>query len=116
MPSQPSLSLGFLFVLGICWLRGFAIEELIRGLVSFLLPILSFQLPVHAGIFDATCEPSLVRVLLSFVTSSKILSWLRVTVMVFLFLFYLRTNRITQIIVLAVISVIALFDPTLCSG
>lgn len=99
-------------------LRDKSYKELIQGIGVFLLPILSsIPVVVLGGIFETPHANPLVVQIISFILSlvPSIIMVEGGFVMVILgLLFYIfRTNRIAQIIVLAVISVIAhLFDPT----
>ena len=111
MPFQPSLLQGFISAHGICWLKGFAIN-------LFLFPILSsIPIVVLAGILETPhANPIVVQIvafILSLVPSILIAEGSFMMVILGLLFYIFRTNRMAQIIVLAVISVIAyLFDPT----
>ena len=93
-------------------------KELIQGIGVFLLPILSsIPVVILAGIFETPhANPLVVQIvafILSLVPSIIMVEGGFVMVILGLLFYIFRTNRIAQIIVLAVISVIAhLFDPT----
>lgn len=93
-------------------------KELIQGLGLFLFPILSsIPIVVLAGILETPhANPIVVQIvafILSLVPSIIMVEGGFVMVILGLLFYIFRTNRMAQIIVLAVISVIAhLFDPT----
>lgn len=93
-------------------------NELIQGLGLFLFPILSsIPIVVLAGILETPhANPIVVQIvafILSLVPSIIMVEGGFVMVILGLLFYIFRTNRMAQIIVLAVISVIAhLFDPT----
>jgi len=99
-------------------LRDKSNKELIQGIGVFLLPILSsIPVVILAGIFETpNANPLFVQIvafILSLVPSIIMVEGGFVMVILGLLFYIFRTNRIAQIIVLAVISVIAhLFDPT----
>ena len=99
-------------------LRDKSYRELIQGIGVFLLPILSaIPVAVLGGIFETpNGNPFVahsVAFLLSLVPSVIMVEGGFVMVILGLLFYIFRTNRMAQIIVLAVISVIAhLFDPT----
>lgn len=99
-------------------LRDKSYRELIQGMGVFLLPILSaIPVAVLGGIFETpNGNPFVahsVAFLLSLVPSVIMVEGGFVMVILGLLFYIFRTNRMAQIIVLVVISVIAhLFDPT----
>ena len=99
-------------------LRDKSYKELIQGLGLFLFPILSsIPIVVLAGILETPhANPIVVQIvafILSLVPSILIAEGSFMMVILGLLFYIFRTNRIAQIIVLAIISVIAhLFDPT----
>ena len=95
-------------------LRDKSYRELIQGMGVFLLPILSaIPVAVLGGIFETPNGNPFVAFLLSLVPSVIMVEGGFVMVILGLLFYIFRTNRMAQIIVLAVISVIAhLFDPT----
>ena len=99
-------------------LRNKSYKELIQGLGLFLFPILSsIPIVVLAGILETPhANPIVVQIvafILSLVPSILIAEGSFMMVILGLLFYIFRTNRMAQIIVLAVISVIAyLFDPT----
>lgn len=99
-------------------LRDKSTKELIQGIGVFLLPILSsIPVVILTDIFETPhANPLLVQIvafILSLVPSIIMVEGGFVMVILGLLFYIFRTNRIAQIIVLAVISVIAhLFDPT----
>ena len=99
-------------------LRDKSYKELIQGLGLFLFPILSsIPIVVLAGILETPhANPIVVQIvafILSLVPSILIAEGSFMMVILGLLFYIFRTNRMAQIIVLAVISVIAhLFDPT----
>ena len=99
-------------------LRDKSYKELIQGFGVFLLPILSsIPVVVLAGINEIPhANPLVVQIvasILSLVPSIIMVEGGFVMVILGLLFYIFRTNRMAQIIVLAVISVIAyLFDPT----
>ena len=99
-------------------LRDKSYKELIQGLGLFLFPILSsIPIIVLAGILETPhANPIVVQIvafILSLVPSILIAEGSFMMVILGLLFYIFRTNRIAQIIVLAIISVIAhLFDPT----
>ena len=99
-------------------LRDKSYKELIQGIGVFLLPILSsIPVVILSGIFETPhANPIVVQIVaftLSLVPSIIMVEGGFVMVILGLLFYIFRTNRIAQIIVLAVISVIAhLFDPT----
>ena len=99
-------------------LRDKSYKELIQGFGVFLLPILSsIPVVVLAGINEIPhANPLVVQIvasILSLVPSIIMVEGGFVMVILGLLFYIFRTNRIAQIIVLAIISVIAhLFDPT----
>ncbi|WP_368404591.1 TraX family protein [Streptococcus salivarius] len=99
-------------------LRDKSNKELIQGIGVFLLPILSsIPVVILAGIFETPhANPIVVQIvafILSLVPSIIMVEGGFVMVILGLLFYIFRTNRIAQIIVLVVISVIAhLFDPT----
>ena len=99
-------------------LRDKSNKELIQVIGVFLLPILSsIPVVILSGIFETpNANPLFVQIvafILSLVPSIIMVEGGFVMVILGLLFYIFRTNRIAQIIVLAVISVIAhLFDPT----
>lgn len=99
-------------------LRNKSYKELIQGLGLFLFPILSsIPIVVLAGILETPhvnlIVVQIVAFILSLVPSILIAEGSFMMVILGLLFYIFRTNRIVQIIVLAIISVIAhLFDPT----
>ena len=99
-------------------LRDKSNKELIQGIGVFLLPILSsIPVVILSGIFETPhANPLFVQIvafILSLVPSIIMVEGGFVMVILGLLFYIFRTNRMAQIIVLVVISVIAhLFDPT----